>query len=170
MMFDSGYMGLGAVADYDIIVIKGKQYSVNDILDKQFIATAPTKVYTSAYDNATVKYTTQGGQSLGKVWSYLKPTTGRSGTWLQLEVAPYNPSNPTAGYVFVPADSADPSSLKQQGVKTVEEVLKDEAAQKEKDESPIFYYIKKLGVPVLLIGGGIYIVTQLGKSVIEKKL
>lgn len=165
-MYQDGYgdeYGLGAVSDYDIITINGKQYSVNEILDKNFIAAGSTKVYTSAFDNAKVKYISPSGTSLGKVYSYLLPTGGRSGAWLMVQTG-------SDTFVYVPSDSASAAAFKEQGTKTVADEIKEEQDAKEKENDPISYYIKKLGLPALLIGGGIYLVAVLGKTVIEKKL
>ena len=161
--YDNNYSTLGAVDDYDIITINGKLYSVNEVLDKTLVANGSTKVYSAAFDNATLKYTTPSGQSLGKVYSYLKPTAGRTGSWLMIQTGDNT-------FVYVPADSASPSALKEQGVKTVDEQVKEEEEAKQKEADPAGYYIKKYALPGVLIIGAIYAAVTFGKTIIEKKL
>ncbi len=156
---------LGAVSDYDLIRIGGKDYSAGELVSKEptIFAQTDTKVYSSAFDNSPVKYITKAGNPLGKFYSYLKPTTNRTKAWLMLQTG----SNL---FVFIPNETVGSNAIANQGVKTVQDQLKEEAAAKEKENDPYTYYFKKLVVPVLLVGGGIYVAVQLGKTFIQQKV
>lgn len=152
---------LGAITD--IVKIGGQNYSVDAILDKIVTAKVSTKIYSRPGGN--VVGTVAAGQAFGKVFSYLKPNSvlvpdGR--TWLQFENA--------NSYFFVPDEAVSPTVLKQQGVQTLEEQVQAEADEKLKQENPLEYYISKYAGKVLLTIGGIYLVAELGKAVIKKKL
>lgn len=161
--------GLGAVSDYDIITIGGNQFSVNQIIDKTLIAQGDVKVYTGAYDNAPVKYITKAGNPLGKVYSYLNPNPNigngiaRSDSWLELQTG-------TNTFVFVRNESSlNTTALIDQGSLTVSQEVKQEQDAATKDADPIAYYFKKLAMPVLIGGGLIYAVVQLGKTFITNR-
>ena len=156
---------IGAVANYDIITIGGKRYSVNQVIDKVLIAAVPTKVYSCGFDSCVPKYTTAAGNTIGKVTSYLLPKEGRKGTWLELQTG-------TNTYVYVKNEDVGGSvtTLEEQGTKTVAQEIKEEAAAKEKEDDPISHYVKKLGLPVLLIGGVIYLSATFGKQYLASKL
>jgi hypothetical protein len=64
------------------------------------------------------------------------------------------------------ANTLDEAVLKQQGVKTVEEITKDQADKAKKDAGAVSYYIEKY-VPYLL---GAIIAIPVLKSIIDKKL
>lgn len=156
---------LGAVSDFASIKLGGKLYSVAELQSKAptLFAQTDTKVYSGAFDSSPVKYITKAGNPLGKYYSYLQPRAGRSQAWIQLETRP-------GAYVFLPNETVSGSAIANQGVKTVDQQLKDEAAAKEKENDPYTYYFKKLVVPVLLVGGGIYVAVQLGKTFIQQKV
>lgn len=158
------FYGLGAVANYDIITIGGQRYSVNQIIDKILIASRNTTVYSSGFDVSKPKYTVRAGEPIGKVTSYLLPREGRKSTWLEVQTR--------AGYFYVPNEAVGGSvtTLKEQGAKTVAQEIKEETAKAEKDADPVGYYIKKFGLPALLIGGGIYLAATYGKEIIKAKL
>lgn len=156
---------LGAVSDFASIKLGGKLYSVAELYTKAptLFAQVDTKVYSSAFDASAVKYITKAGNPLGKYYSYLQPRAGRSQAWIQLETRP-------GVFVFLPNETVSGNAIANQGVQTVDQQLKDEAAAKEKESDPYTYYFKKLVVPVLLAGGGIYVLVQLGKTFIQQKV
>lgn len=156
---------LKGVADYDQITIGGKAYSANQILDKTITAARDTKYYTGpGFANSKLMGTIKAGQPIGVVFSYLKPSqTGDGRGWLQIETT-YNK------YFFVPNEAVAPKPLQDQGALTVAEETKIEQEAAQRENEPILYYFKKIGVPVLLTAAGIYIAVQIGKAVIEKKL
>jgi len=61
-------------------------------------------------------------------------------------------------------------ALKSQGILTVKQELAEQEAAAKREADPIGYYLKKFGLPVLLIGGGIYLASTYGKAVIKAKL
>jgi hypothetical protein len=156
---------LGTVANFDIIKIGGKEYSVSELYAKAptIFATADTKVYSSAFDASVVRYTTKAGNPLGKYSSYLAPKVGRSKSWVELQTGPNT-------YVYIPNEVIGSNAIANQDVKTVQEQLKEEAAAKEKESDPISYYFKKLVLPVLITAGVIYGAVQLGKTFIQQKV
>lgn len=155
--------GFGAVSDYDQIKIGGKTYTVNQIIDKTIIAATDTKLYSGARSTATVVGTVKAGQPIGKVFSYLRPDQADGRSWLMFETS-YNK------YFFVPNEVASGSGLKDQGTLTLEEERKREEELRQKQNDPVGYYLKKYGLPVLLIGGGIYLAATYGKAFIQGKL
>jgi hypothetical protein len=156
---------LGAVSDFASIKLGGKLYSVSELYAKAptLFAQVDTKVYSSAFDASEVKYITKAGNPLGKYSSFLQPRAGRSQAWVELQTG-------TNRYVYIPNEVVGSNAIANQGVKTVQDQLKDEAAAKEKENDPYTYYFKKLVVSVLLVGGGIYVAVQLGKTFIQKKV
>jgi len=162
MVFGDGFVQLGAVTDYDVITIGGKQYSANQVLDKSITASRDTKTYSRPA--GTVLGTIKAGQVIGNVFSYIKPTQAADGRgWLMFESS-YNK------YFYIPDEATSPKLLDQQGAKTVTQEIKEEQDAKAKEDDPISYYAKKLVLPGVLIVAGIYAVVQLGKTAIEKKL
>jgi hypothetical protein len=154
--------GFGAVSDYDIIKIGGNNYSANQIIDKTVTAKNATKVYSNTSGKGTVIRTVQAGQPIGRVYSYLKPTDsatdGRG--WLMFDIY-------SGKFGYVPDESVNTTDLKDQGVKTVSQEVKEEADQKMKDDSPTEYYLKKDGTKAVFIGGGIILAAVLGKEAIR---
>ena len=74
-------------------------------------------------------------------------------------------------FYFAPDESISASNLKDQGVKTVKQEVKEEEkaekARQEKEDSPIFYYVKKLALPGILITGAIIIASTIGRETIR---
>ena len=168
---DCGRMQLSGVADYDVINIGGKQYSANAIVDAQLIANRDVKLYRGAgtSEGFTKSFATvKAGQPIGKVYSYLKASSNTG----QIAGGPllmfYDSGN--QAYYVKDDNAIDQNFLKAQGADTVQEELKKEKEEEERQNDPISYYIKKFGLPVLLIGGGIYLAAQLGKEAVKAKL
>jgi hypothetical protein len=157
---------LGAVADYDIIVISGKQYTANQLVDKNIIAAKDVTVYPSLFKDDG-KFTIKAGQSIGRVISYLLATSSSNPTGkiaLMFETA-------YGKYFWLKDDRAiSQQALKDQGTKTVDQEVKEEVQKAEKDNDPVGYYLKKFGLPALLIGGSIYLAATFGKEFISGKL
>lgn len=158
-------MGFGAVSDFDLITIGGKQYSAGELQAKSptIIAQKDTTVYSSAFDNSVAKYVTKAGNPLGKYYSYLKPGVNRKASWLMLETGP-------GKYVYLPNETVGSNSIANQNVQTAQEQIAQEAADKEKESDPYSYYFKKLVLPVLGTGALIYVAVQLGKTFITAKV
>lgn len=155
-------MGLGNVTDYDQIKIGGTTYSVNQIIGKTLIAKVDTKLYSGTRGTPSVVGTVKAGQPIGIVYSYLRPDQADGRSWLMFD------SN--GRFYFVPNEAASGTGLKDQGALTLKDEIKKEQEEEERRNDPFGYYLKKYGIPALLLGGGIYAVVQLGKTVIEKKL
>lgn len=157
---------LGAVADYDIITIGGKQYSANQVVDKQIVASKDVTLYPSLFKEDG-KFTVKAGQTIGTVFSYLLPSAKSNPTGrvvLQFERG-YNQ------YYWLKDDRAVSTvALKDQGSLTLTDERKAEAEKLEKENDAVGYYLKKYGLPVLLIGGGIYLAATYGKAFITAKL
>jgi hypothetical protein len=155
---------LGAVSDYDLIRIGGRDYSASELYAKAptIFAQSDTKVYSGA-DFTKEKYITKAGNPLGKYYSYLKPTVNRPKGWIMLQTGQNL-------FVYVPNEAIGSGAIANQGIKTAQEQLKEEAAAKEKENDPIFYYIKRVGVPLAIGLGVVYLVATFGKAFIEKKV
>lgn len=157
---------LGAVSDYDVITIGGQKYSANQIVDKQIIASRDVVLYPSLHKDDG-KFTVKAGQAIGTAFSYLLPSSANNPTGkvaLMFERG-YN------NFYWLKDDSAvSQAALKDQGTLTLKEEIKKENEALEKEADPIGYYLKKYGLPVLLIGGGIYLAATYGKAFITAKL
>jgi hypothetical protein len=162
----TGSLTLGAVTDYDVIVIGGKQFTTGQLLDKNIIAAKDVVLYPSLFKEEG-KFIVKAGQSIGRVFSYLKPDSKSNPTGkivLQFE-REYNK------YFWLKDDRAvSQQALKDQGTKTVEQEIKEEAEKAIRENDPVSFYLKKFGLPTLLIGGGIYLVATFGKEFIAGKL
>lgn len=159
-------MRLGAVSDYDIITIGGQRYSANQIVDKQIIASRDVTLYPNLHKDDG-KFTVKAGQAIGTVFSYLLPSSGSNPTGkvaLQFERG-YNQ------FYWLKDDNAiSQAALKDQGTLTLSEEVKKENEAAAIEADPVGYYLKKYGLPVLLIGGGIYLAATYGKAFITAKL
>lgn len=173
--FKVGGKGLAAVADYDVITIGGKQYSVAQLLNKTIVAEKDVTLYPSLL-NDIGKRLVKKGQVIGKLFSYLNPTSKNNPTGkvvLQFQVS-------VGGVVqnfWLKDDKAvSTTALSTQGTKTVAQEITAEKDEEEKKSDPIFYYAKKIGIPVLKWGAGLFIggivlkeLFQLGKESLRKK-
>lgn len=157
---------LGAVSDYDIITIGGQRYSANQIVDKQIIASRDVTLYPSLFKDDG-KFLVKAGQAIGTVFSYLLPSSKNNPTGkvaLQFERG-YNQ------FYWLKDDNAvSQAALKDQGALTLTQEIKQENEALAKAADPVGYYLKKYGLPVLLIGGGIYLAATYGKAFITAKL
>ena len=158
--------GLGATTDYDKITVGGKTYTANQLVDKTVIAAKDTKLYSNSSGTGAVVGVVKAGQPIGVVYSYIKPNQGSSDgrSWLMFESSTYNK------FYYVPNEAASSSGLKEQGTKTLDQEVKEEEEKKEKDENPVGFYLKKYGLPALLIIGGIVIVGGIAKEAVKAKL
>lgn len=152
---------VGAVSNYDILVVGGTQYSANQILDKTLVAKAKTAVYMNG-NFKTPAYYVQPGQAIGKVWSYLKPSDSRGG---KAALMFYNEKN--QAYYVLDEQAIDTSSLKDQGALTVKQEVAIEKEKALRDNDPVGYYLKKYGLPALLIIGGIVIAGGIAKEAVK---
>jgi hypothetical protein len=172
---------LGAVSDYDVITIGGEQYSANQLLDKNIVAKSDALLYPSLY-NDTGKFLVKKGQSIGKVISWLNPISKNNPTGKVVLQFDRNPNQIKNGivapqYFWLKDDKAvSTEALATQGTKTVDQEIKVEADKKELEESPVLYYIKKVGKPILYWSVGLYIggivlkeLFSIGKESIRKK-
>lgn len=161
------FRGMSGVNDYDIITIGGKQYTVNQILDKTVVASRDIKTYSRP--GGTELGVVKAGQPIGKVFSYIRSTSAGTGgrPWLMFETT-YN------NYFYVPDDAVSGSGIKEQGGKTVEEEIQEEEDQKLKESSPMEYYFKKFAPKVLLgvvvVAGTIILVKEVSKGVVTKAI
>lgn len=119
----------------DTVNIKGKIYSAGSIIDKSLFAAKKLDIYDSPTDkNYTGKIIgyVNAGSSCGVVDTYLlpDPAKGRTKFWWVFKPA----SNYSRAY-YIPHDSSnfDLSSLKQQGVITIEEKIEQEKEKEEKE-------------------------------------
>lgn len=158
---------LGAVSDYDQITIGGKIYTVNQIIGKTVVASRETKAYSNNKGAGAVVATIKAGQPIGIVYSYARPEQADGRSWLMFE------SN-TGKIYWVPNEAVGATGLKEQGTKTVTEEIKEEQEAKQRAEDPLGYYLKKYGLPALLILGAIIVINGAAregvKAVVNKKV
>jgi hypothetical protein len=155
-------MGFGAVSDYDVIRIGGVDYSANQIVDKIITASKDVTVYRSLY-NDTGKFNVKAGQPIGKVFSYLRADNAANptGKIVLIFESAYNQD------FYLKDDGAvSQSALKDQGTLNVKQETQLEQDAQKKEDDPVGYYLKKYGVPALLIIGGIVIVGGVAKTAV----
>jgi hypothetical protein len=159
---------LGAVTD--VVKLGGRTYSIDQLLDKVLVASGPIRVYDRPGGN--VMFTVSSGQSVGKIYSFNRPSATNGGQfWLQFDHPTAKWPNGVPKAAWITSDSyVDTRVLETQGTQTLKQQMEAEKEKAERQEDPVSYYLKKFGLPVLLIAGGIYTSVQLGKTVIEKKL
>lgn len=155
---------LGVITDYDVIIIGGKKYSAKELYEKTptVFAGSDVRVYSNPSDGG-FKYVTKAGNPIGKYYSYLLPTASRPDGWIELQTGP-------STFVFVKNEALSKTSVADQGLKTLDQQVKEEQDQADRDADPYGYYLKKYGLPALLIGGGIYLVATYGKEFIKDKI
>lgn len=157
---------LSGALDYDLITIAGKQYSANQIVDKTIVASRDVTLYPSLFSDAG-KFTVKAGQAIGKVFSFLLPSSKSNPTGkvvLQFE-REYNK------YYWLKDDNAiSVPALRDQGTVTLKDELAQEAEEEKRQNDPISYYIEKYGFKVLLIGGAIYLAATFGKEFLKNKM
>lgn len=157
------------VAAYDFITIGGKQYSAGQLVGKDLLVTNDVYLYQGlSHDNG--KILVKAGQSAGKVYSYLQPggtnTTGK----VVLGIDRVRPDTGAPWIYWLKDDNAiSQSALKDQGTLTVEQQVKQEQEEQQKENSPIEYYVSKYATKVLLIGVGAYAAVEIGKQLIKSK-
>ncbi len=164
-----GFRGLGDVANYDQITVGGKRYSVGEIMDKTMYAENDVPVYsktaTAPLNWKTPAYIVKKGQAIGRVFSYLKPSTDHGAALM------FYPKTDGASYYYViDNDKISSSAIKEQGVQTVAEQVKEEQDKKLREDDPVGYYLKKYGLPALLIIGGIIIVGKIGGAAVSSAI
>ncbi len=153
-----------------MVKLGGRTYSIDQLLDKVLVASGPIRVYDRPGGN--VMYTVSSGQSVGKIYSFNRPSATNGGQfWLQFDHPTAKWPNGVPKAAWITSDSyVDTRVLETQGTQTLKQQMEAEKEKAERQEDPVSYYLKKFGLPVLLIAGGIYTAVQLGKTVIEKKL
>ncbi len=170
-------IGLGDVAsdltNYDLITVGGKQYSANQIVDKDLTAASNVGLY-SGSNFKTPFATIKAGQHIGKVYSYIKPSQQIAdqrdyvGGLLMFYTDPTFQSSSNRAYYVKDEAAINQSALKDQGTLTANDENKIVQDEQAKANDPVMYYLKKVGLPVLLIVGGGYAAVQFGKAFIDK--
>lgn len=137
-------------------------YDPRDLFDKLLY----TKKKVNAYDRPGGKIvkTFDAGQNAGKIYSFIHAGDASTLWWeMYPEYSVYYGYN---YWLKNDADSFDKAALEDQGVLNIKQ---KEEARKEKEEeegqSPFVYYGKK----AFAWGLGAYIVTQIGKALINRK-
>lgn len=142
----------------------GETFSAAQIVGRTLIAKAYVPVKSGAYDDSPVAFTVKPGETIGVVSTYLNPTTNRSA--LHWEIT----NGGKRFYVKHAVGIFDTKSLITDGAKSQEQIYQEKKEEEGRQNDPLGYYLKKYGLPVLLIGGGIYLVGTLGKEVVKAKL
>lgn len=151
---------------FDIITVGGKQYTADQLLDKQLIASGSVNLYKS--DLKTVIRTVKSGQVIGFIYSYRKASQTPNGH-VVLMVYDNAGYNGTPYYVIDDA-AISTSALKSQGTLTVSQQQDAYQAQQDAEANPVTSFLKNYGLKIGLSIAAVYAAVQLGKAVIEKKL
>lgn len=138
-----------------------------DLVNKWYSVIKPTSVYKYApQTESDQKNNSVGTLSPGTnvlVYSYSYLSGGKVGLMY------YNSNKEVRWIIFNDNGSANMNKLFEQGVRTTDEKKIDD--QKAKNDEKTWYEkaIKAL-IPVVLVGGLMYGISQVGKSYVEKKL
>ena len=142
-------------------------YNAQDIIGKTLIAAGPVTIYRAANDSAAPVYTVPVGQSVGVVYSYLLPGSGRASLYWM-----FNDSNGRPYYTRHAAGVYSLTALKDQGVKTTLEITKDKeaaAAAQAAANMPFTEWLKANIKTVLFIGGAVIILKSVLPELIKRK-
>lgn len=136
-------------------------YRLKDIIDKPIRAKKNISLYRTALDTAQPYATVKAGSMIGVLYSIVNAKAGRSVDWLM-----FYDSNNKAYYTPVKTGTLDEVSLKEQGVKTVEDITKEKQKEEKKEAGLVSYYIE-MYAPYII---GAIILVPILKQVIAKKL
>lgn len=98
---------------YEKINLGGKLYSVNDVIGKSIIASKDTPIYRRADDSTKAVFTAKKGQSIGVVWSFIRPGELSRYSWLMFE------DNNRRPY-YIKTDNVAAQTMTSQGAKDTE--------------------------------------------------
>ena len=131
-------------------------FNAADIIGKTLVARKTTDIVRAPNDNAEVVFEASPGSSIGTVFSYLLPGANRTNLYWQ-----FLDENNKSYYVEHKSGQFDISTIKGQGVLTLEEKQEQAEAAAETTSNKIFRYIKN----GFLVAAFVY----LAKTVIETK-
>ena len=131
-------------------------FNAADIIGKTLVAIKTTDIVRAPKDDAEVVFEVAPGSSIGTVYSYLLPGANRTNLYWQ-----FLDENNKPYYVEHRPGQFDISTIKDQGVLTLEEKQEQAEAAAETTSNKIFRYIKS----GFLVAAFVY----LAKSVIETK-
>jgi hypothetical protein len=120
-------------------------FNAKDIVGKTLIAKKKVFLYSSPTAKNPLA-SINPGQTIGVVYSYLKPGKNRPQLWWMFQ------NGARFVYVAHQEGSFDVQSLKDQGIKSTEERTKEEAEKLEKQQKgAVSFYIEKY-VPWIIVG------------------
>jgi len=125
-------------------------YSADQIIGKTLFANKVIAIYLQPYDSAQPSRYVQPGKAVGVVTNYLQPSSYRTDFYWVFQDAVG-----TEYYVRHHEGDFDIEDLQAQGAMTDAEIAAAAAAEQEKANDPIAYYIKKFlpWVAGIAIGG-----------------
>jgi hypothetical protein len=132
-------------------------YNLADLIGKSYFANGDLGLTRYAGDGAKVVFTVKKGTSVGTVFSYLSPASGRTNSWLM-----FYDDNQKPYYVELKPGVTDSKALQQQGVKS-EQQKTDEANAANMPTSEKIITLLKWGV-------GIAVIAYLAKEPIKNLL
>lgn len=138
-----------------VIKLGGKSYDVSFLVGKTLFANQDTNIYSFAMDSAKPIAKIKKGQSLGVLFSFLVPKSGRKVLWLMFEGADRKPY-----YVPVEYNTIDTEALKKQGVKTTDEIIKQDERDNESTKDKIFRMLKYGAIGL----GGVLVLSSFAKG------
>ena len=151
------------------VKIDGKLYPIEDLLDKSVYAKSKALWYRIPSEPKSAKLASPAGTLVGKVWSWVTRTDDIYAAFEIPKGSIYLKDYP-GGYYYVRLQDLSDRELKQQGVKTTKEAVKEEVKKEEAvdktTEDKIFDFVKQYGLYALIAFAGVAII----KSVIAKKL
>lgn len=139
-------------------------FNADQVIGKTLMAKKNIALKNLPQDAAPTVATVAPGQPVGSVYSYVNPAPGRTNLYWQIT------SSGKAYWVKHEIGAFDVSNLKVQGVKTSEQVLAEKRAIEEKENDPVLYYFKKIGLPIALGVGVVYLIGTLGKTYLTTQI
>lgn len=96
-------------------------YLLKDLIGKSYFAKTDTRITRLPKNNAVTIYTVSANQSVGTIYSYLLPTIDRDNVWLM-----FLDQNNRSYYVELVQGKTDEQAFQDQGVKSTEQIIKEE--------------------------------------------
>lgn len=125
-------------------------YNVGDLMGKTLKAKKQLIAWIGSPNSKTF-FTIPGGKNAGVLYSYVYAGKNKKDLFFEFEGNMSTLDQPY--FVMYSKGAFDGSELREQGVKTVEQKIKEKEEEEARDKHPVEYYIDKYGKKVLIFTG-----------------
>lgn len=151
------------------VKIDGKLYPIEDLINKSVYAKTKALWYRYPEDPKSAKLASPAGSLVGKVYSWITRADGIYAMFNLSTGSIYLKDYPSGSY-YVKLEDLSDQELKQQGVKTTKEAVKEETAKEEAANKTNTDKILDTAKQVALYGTIGIVVAIVLKSLIQNKL